>query len=181
AAISAAVDEQRLEIRLRAAQRGAILGRNAHVVAEVAQGHIAGPGGELQPALELSLLARRDGAALAVDARAPLERFQLTRLDDVGEARRVGRISRFAAHVRAVCRHRRKFFAELESLALLAAGAIAHALERAAAQGAAQLSRRLAAEQDGRGAFAQGSDTDFRARFAVDIAPLQGWERDVLA
>ena len=91
------------------------------------------------------------------------------------------RVRRLAAQVRAVGLHRRKLFAELEALALLAAGGKARALENPGAQGAAQLAGGRPAEEDRGRAFAQRRDADLGARLAVDEAPLQRGEHDVLA
>src|SRR6185436_15902897 len=149
AAAAAPVDEHRLEVRLRAAGFGAILRRDADVIAEVAQRHAAASRSELQSALVRPLLLGEHVAVMAGrgDLRPPLERRQLAGGYGVGEGRAVAGVTRIAAHGLAVARHLRELLAELEALALLPARSIAHAFENPAAQRPAQFSRGLAAEE----------------------------------
>src|SRR5438552_3976996 len=122
-ALPAAVDQQRLEVRLGAAARAAVLRRDLHVLAQLAQRQAALPVHEMQPALGGLLLELGHAAAVAGgrELRAPRERprLELPRLDAVLERRLVARIARIAAHGGAVAFHGGQVLGELEALALL--------------------------------------------------------------
>src|SRR5216117_25542 len=120
-AIAAPVDQQRLEVALRAALLDAVLRGNAHIVADLAQRDVAAPRAEAQPALKGFLLQIGDVAGMAArrDLRAPIERLQLARFHRHLQVGGVARISGVAADARAVALHGGELLAELEALALL--------------------------------------------------------------
>src|SRR5207248_6876274 len=76
--------------------------------------------------------------------------------------------------------HRRELFGELEALALLAAGTVARAFEYARPVGAAQLAGRRVAEEDRARAFPEVGESLGRAALALEIAPHQGRQEQVL-
>src|SRR6185503_15400981 len=181
-AVAAPVDQQRLDMRLGGAVRGAFVGAHHHELAQVAQRDAALSRYEAQSAPVRLLLhgAHRAGLPARLD-RAPLEAHQLSALDRVIQLRLVAALGRFAAHVRAVAIHRRKLFAELELLAHLAAGPDARALVHAVAPGAAQLADRRPAEEDRGDAFLEHRHAELRAALALDEAPRERGEDHVLA
>src|SRR5438067_1888831 len=157
--MAAPVDEERLEIGLRAALLAAVLRRDAHVVPELAQRHVAAAGAKAQAALQRLLLHLGDTAAMPArrDARAPLEGLQLAAVDAVAERGFVLRLLSVAMHRGAVGVQVRELLAELEALALLAARRVARALEDAAAPGAAQFRGRRPAASKPQGMESAGS------------------------
>src|SRR5712691_1111100 len=84
-AAAAPVDDQRLQVGLRAALRRAVLRRDAHELARLAQRHAATAGGEAQTPFERLLLQASQYASVTArcDLGAPLEGagFQLPGVD----------------------------------------------------------------------------------------------------
>src|SRR5882762_520522 len=142
-AATAPVDDQRLEVGLRAALRRAVLRHDAHELARLAQRHAATAGGEAQTPFERLLLQASQYTSVTAwcDLGAPLEGtgFQLPGVDGKNQIRLVTTFGYVAAHASAIAVQRREFLAELEALALLPAGAVTRAFEHAAVPGAAQL------------------------------------------
>src|SRR5438094_8304018 len=105
--MAAPVDEERLEIGLRAALLAAVLRRDAHVVAELPQRHVAAAGAKAQAALQRLLLHVGYVAAVPArrHARVPLEGLQLPGDDAVAEGGFVLRLLSVAMHRGAVGIH----------------------------------------------------------------------------
>src|SRR5256885_2260777 len=113
--------------------------------------------------------------------RAPLQLREYSALDRIGQRRGITPIARVAAHAGAVAVQRREFLAELEALALLPAGTVAHALEHATVPGAAQLAGGGPAIQDRSIALLQRRDPELGASFALEEAARERRQNDVLA
>src|SRR5687767_1365100 len=182
-AVAPPVEQQRLEVALRAALLCAVLRADAHEFAEVAQDHAAAPRAEAQPALLRPLLGGRHEAGMAArrDLRAPLKALQLALGDREDERRGVAPIRNLAARIGAVAVHGRKLFTELEALALLAARTVTSALEHAARPGALQSRRRRPPVEDGRIALLQEGHAELLAALAFEIAMLHRRQHQVFA
>src|SRR2546426_5290922 len=113
--------------------------------------------------------------------RAPLQLREFSALDRISQRRGITPIARIAAHAGAVAVQRRELLAELEALALLPAGAVAHALEHAAVPGAAQLAGGGPAVEDRSIALLQRRDAELGASFALEEAARKRRQDDVLA
>src|SRR5712691_6834667 len=182
-AATAPVDDQRLEVGLRAALRRAVLRRDAHELARLAQRHAAAAGSEAQAAFERLLLQAGHHATMSArrHPRAPLQVCQFSALDRISQARGITLIASVAAHACAIAVQRREFLAQLEALALLPAGAVARALEHAALPGAAQLAAGGPAVEDRGIAFLQRRDAELGASFALDKTARKRGKKHVLA
>src|ERR1700752_3192689 len=135
-AVAAPVYEQGLEVGLRAALRHAVLRRDAHVVADLAQRDAATAAGEAQPASQRLLLDVRQAAGVTARRylRTPVQCLQLARVHRQAQAGSILAVGGLAAHARAVRLHRGELLAEFETFALLAARRVTRSLEHAAAQ-----------------------------------------------
>src|SRR5712671_4387146 len=182
-AMAAPVHQQAFQVGLRAAQACAVLGGDFYLLAEVAQGDGAASRHRFEAALHGLLLARFHEALVTArwDPGSPFQCFQLACFHGVLERRRIALVARLAAHLRAVAAHRGKILAELEALAFLAAGAVPGTLEHAVAQGAAQLARRKAAEENRARTLLQGRGAELGAALPLEIAPHQRRQYEVLA
>src|SRR2546426_12407381 len=139
-AAAAPVDDQRLEVGLRAALRRAVLRRDAHEPARLAQRHAATAGGEAQAAFERLLLQTGQQATMSAGRhpRAPLQVREFSALDRISQRRGITPIARIAAHAGAVAVQRRGLSAEPDTPAPPPPPGRARGPEQAAAPRAAR-------------------------------------------